>query len=306
MAVPTSRTKVKAEIRIDEEKCTGCGLCVSVCKDFGIEIENGKVRVNDHPFFGCIACGHCMAICPSDAIKIYGRTLSPDDLFDLPDKEKAATYEQLQSLLQRRRSIREFEDTAIDDELIKKILDAAKTAPMGLPPSDVNVLVLNTREKVHAFAKDFCSYLEGMKWFVSDWFLSLMRPFWGKSNDEMFKGFVKPLFHIYTENMRNGVNLVNYDAPLSIYFYGSPYTDPADPIIAATYAMIAAETLGLGACMIGGVHPLIQSGKRAKAFRRKQGIKYASREGLFVIFGYPQVKYEKGIRRTFASIEIKK
>jgi len=306
MAVPTSRTKVKAEIRIDEEKCTGCGLCVSVCKDFGIEIENGKVRVNDHPFFGCIACGHCMAICPSDGIKIYGRTLSPDDLFDLPDKEKAATYEQLQSLLQRRRSIREFEDTAIDDELIKKILDAAKTAPMGLPPSDVNVLVLNTREKVHAFAKDFCSYLEGMKWFVSDWFLSLMRPFWGKSNDEMFKGFVKPLFHIYTENMRNGVNLVNYDAPLSIYFYGSPYTDPADPIIAATYAMIAAETLGLGACMIGGVHPLIQSGKRAKAFRRKQGIKYASREGLFVIFGYPQVKYEKGIRRTFASIEIKK
>ena len=305
MAIPTSRTKVKAEIRINEEKCTGCGLCVSVCKDFGIEIENDKVKVNDHPFFGCIGCGHCMAICPSGAIEIFGRTLSSDDLFDLPDKEKSTTYEQLQFLLQRRRSIREFKETSVDNDLIKKILDAAQTAPMGLPPSDVNVLVLNSRDKGRAFAEDFCSYLEGLKWIVSNWFLFLMRPFWGKANDEMFRNFIKPLFHIYTENMRNGINLVNYDAPLAMYFYGSPYTDPADPIVAATYAMIAAETLGLGTCMIGGVHPFIQNGRKAKKFRKKQGIKFASQEGLFVILGYPQIKYKKGIRRTFASIEIK-
>lgn len=132
-----------------------------------------------------------------------------------------------------------------------------------------------------------------------------MRPFWGKTNDELFKGFVKPLFRIYTENMRNGINLVNYDAPLAMYFYGSPYCDPADPIIAATYAMLAAEALGLGTCMLGGIHPLIQNGKKAKLFREKQRIKYASREGLFVISGYPQVRYQKGIRRTFASVEIK-
>ena len=306
MAIPTSRTKIKAEIRIDEEKCTGCGLCVSVCKDYSLKIENQKVKVTGNPFFGCIGCGHCMAICPSGAIKIFGRTLSPDDLFDLPDNEKAATHEQLLFLLQRRRSVREFKDIPVENGLITKILEAASTAPMGLPPSDVNVLIFDTKDKVRNFAKDFCLYLEDMKWFVSDWFLSLMRPFWGKSNDEMFKGFVKPLFHIYTENMRNGVNLVNYDAPLAMYFYGSPYTDPADPIIAATYAMIAAETLGLGTCMLGAVHPLIQNGNKAKKFRRIQGIKYASREGLFVIFGYPDVKYKKGIRRTFASIEIKK
>ncbi len=305
MAIPTSRTKVKAEIKINEEKCSGCGLCVSVCKDYGLKIENMKAGVSNTSIFGCIGCGHCMAICPSGAIEIHGRTLSPKDLFDLPDKEKAASYEQLLSLLQIRRSIREFKDTPLGNDLIEKILDAAQTAPMGLPPSDVNVLVLSSKDKVRAFAKDFCTYLEGMKWFVSDWFLSLMRPLWGKSNDEMFRGFIKPLLHVYTENMQAGVNLVNYDAPLAMYFYGSPYTDPADPIIAATYAMIAAETLGLGTCMLGAVHPLIQKGNRAKQFREAQGIRYASREGLFVIFGYPQVKYKKGIRRTFASINIR-
>jgi nitroreductase len=173
---------------------------------------------------------------------------------------------------------------------------------MGLPPSDVNVLVFDTKEKNRAFAQDFCTYLEGMKWFVSGWFLTIMRPVWGKAADEIFRGFVKPLYKIYTEGMKEGKNLVNYDAPLAMYFYGSAYCDPADPIVAATYAMIAAESLGLGTCMLGGIHPLIQSGKKAKQFREKHGIKGKSREGLFVIFGYPAVTYRKGIKRTFALV----
>ena len=121
----------------------------------------------------------------------------------------------------------------------------------------------------------------------------------------MFKEFIKPLIQIYTGSMEKGIDYVTYKAPLAIYFYGSPFTDPADPIIAATYAMIAGESLGLGTCMIGGIHPFIQNGGRAKKLREKYGIKFKSREGLFVIFGYPKVKYSKGIRRTFASVDVK-
>ena len=302
MAIPTSRAKEAAEIRIDSEKCNGCGLCVTVCKDFSLEIENKKVQLSNTSVFGCIACGHCMAICPTGAIKIEGRTLSPNQLFDLPTKESAATYEQQLSLLQRRRSVREFQDRNVEPEVIEKILAAARTAPMGLPPSDVNVLILDSKEKNRAFVKDFCDYMNGMRWFVSGWFLALMRPFWGKANDEMFRGFVRPVFDIFPGYMNKGINVVTYDAPLTMYFYGSPFTDPADPIVAATYAMIAGESLGLGTCMLGAMHPLIQNGGKAKKFREKHGIKYASREGLFVIFGYPAVKYRKGIERTFASV----
>jgi ferredoxin len=304
MAIPTSRTKEPAEIKIIADLCNGCGLCVTACSDFSLALENGKAVQSKHPLFGCIGCGHCMAVCPSGAIEIHGRTMSPEDLFDLPPKDSAASYNQTLSLLQRRRSIRKFQNKPIESEIVQKILDAAKTAPMGLPPSDVSVMILDGKDQTRAFAKDFCNYLESMQWFVSDWFIALMRPFWGKSNDEMFKGFVKPLFKTYTEGMKEGKNLVNYDAALAMYFYGSPYTDPADPIIAATYAMIAGESLGLGTCMLGAVHPLIQNGKRAKKFREGHGIKFKSREGLFVIFGYPAVKFEKGIRRSFAGVTI--
>ena len=303
MAIPTSRTSVKAEVKIDPEKCTGCGQCVAVCKDFDLALEDHKAKVLDG-HFGCFGCGHCMAICPTGAIEVFGRTLSPADLFDLPPKEQAASYDQLLALLQRRRSLREFKETEVADEVIEQILNAARTAPMGIPPSDVHAMVLNSREKVRTFSEDFCDHLKSLKWFVSDWFLFLMRPFRSKATHTMFKDFIRPLFDAYIESMEKGVDLVSYDAPMAIYFYGSPYTDPADPIIAATYATIAAESLGLGSCMIGGIHPCIQNGKSGKVFREKYGIKFACNSGIYMVFGYPRVHYRKGIKRTLASDEV--
>ena len=301
MAIPTSRTKESAEISIDVNRCMGCGLCIEVCKSFNLVLENEKVISKDS-VYGCIGCGHCMAICPHEAIKISGRCLTPDDVLTLPKQQENASYEEVLNLSLHRRSIREFKDVSVEKEIIEKIIEVAKTAPMGLPPSDVNLLVFDTPAKVRQFAEDFCDYLAGIRWFVSGWFLTLMRPFWGKANDELFRGFVRPTIDLYLDNMNKGINLVNYDAPLAMYFYGSPYSDPADPIVAATYAMIAAESLGLGTCMLGAVHPLIQYGKGAQTFRHKYGIRYKSREGIFVIMGYPEVEYQKGIRRTFASI----
>ncbi|KGK82444.1 nitroreductase [Desulfosporosinus sp. HMP52] len=304
MSIPTSRTKESANILIDEKLCVGCGLCVEVCKGFNLSLQKGKV-ISINSVYGCIACGHCMTICPKEAIKISGRCLTSEDLFSLSKETKPPAYEEILNLFQQRRSIREFRAVPVEKEILEKVIEAAQTCPMGLPPSDVNLIVFDSPAKVRKFAEDFCEYLKGIKWIVSEWFLRLMRPFWGKANNELFRGFVRPTINLYLDNMEKGINLVNYDAPAALYFYGSPYSDPADPIVAATYAMIAAESLGLGTCMLGAVHPLIQNGKAAQKFRNSYGIRYKSREGLFVIMGYPKVEYDKGIRRTFASIDVR-
>lgn len=301
MAIPTSRAKEAAIVALNHDACTGCGLCVSVCKNFSLKLENDKAKLTATSLFGCIGCGHCMAICPNEAVEVRGRMLAPEDIFSAPT-QNATTYEQFFAMLQHRRSIREFLDAPVKTHLIDKILDAAKTAPMGFPPSDVNVLVLNSREKGKSFVQDFCECVRGVRWMTSSLFLAAMRPFWGKKNDELFRNFIKPMLAAFTNSLNEGVDIITYDAPLIMYFYGSPYADPADPVVAATYAMLSAESLGLGACMIGSIHPLIQYGRKARQFRQKYGIKYKSKEGMCVVFGHPAVVYNKGIKRTFASI----
>ncbi|HOY39725.1 MAG: nitroreductase family protein [Bacteroidales bacterium] len=303
MAIPTSRTKVNAEIRIDIDRCSGCGLCTQVCTDSNIVIANAKAKTTAGSVFGCIACGHCMAVCPENAISINGRTMSFSDLIPLSEKHKMANYDELLALMQSRRSIREFRDKNVDDDTIDKILEYASFSPMGLPPSDVHVIVFRGKDKVNAFAKDYSDFLKGMKYITSNWFITLMRPFWGKANDEMFRNFIKPAVNTFTKQMDCGRNMITYDAPLMFYFYGSPYIDPADPIIAATYAMHAGVSLGLGTCMLGAIHPFLQYGKNGKLFREKYGIKYKSREGLFLIMGYPKVHYHNGLKRSFAEVK---
>ena len=130
MPIPTSRTSENGQITIDNNLCNGCGLCVEVCGDQSLEMHNGKAIQSQTPVFGCFACGQCMAVCPRDAIVVEGRTLSANDIFPLAPGLERASYSQLLNLLQARRSVRKFKDKTVDKELIGKVVDAARTAPI--------------------------------------------------------------------------------------------------------------------------------------------------------------------------------
>ncbi len=55
-------------LRLDEEKCTGCGLCLDVCPHGVLARENGKVRVDTRD--ACMECGACARNCPASAIQV--------------------------------------------------------------------------------------------------------------------------------------------------------------------------------------------------------------------------------------------
>ena len=64
-------------IKIDEEKCNGCGLCIPNCPEGAIQIIDGKARLISDLF--CDGLGACIGHCPQDAIIIEKREAQPYD-----------------------------------------------------------------------------------------------------------------------------------------------------------------------------------------------------------------------------------
>lgn len=53
-------------IKIDEEKCNGCGACAAACHEGAIEMINGKAKLTREDY--CDGLGDCLPACPTDAI----------------------------------------------------------------------------------------------------------------------------------------------------------------------------------------------------------------------------------------------
>jgi Pyruvate/2-oxoacid:ferredoxin oxidoreductase delta subunit len=62
---------VRNIVKIDEAKCTGCGLCVTACAEGAIKIINGKAKLVSDTY--CDGLGACLGHCPEDAITIEQR-----------------------------------------------------------------------------------------------------------------------------------------------------------------------------------------------------------------------------------------
>lgn len=62
---------VRRIIRIDEEKCIGCGLCADACHEGAIEMIGGKAKLTREDY--CDGLGDCLPACPVDAISFEER-----------------------------------------------------------------------------------------------------------------------------------------------------------------------------------------------------------------------------------------
>lgn len=109
---------------IDRQRCIGCGKCVPDCVLGSIVLEEGKASIQG----GCIECGHCAAICPAGAVS------NPEyDMADVEERRSGLTIDAdaLVYTLKFRRSIRQYQPRAVEQEKLEKLVQAARYSATG-------------------------------------------------------------------------------------------------------------------------------------------------------------------------------
>ncbi len=186
--------------------------------------------------------------------------------------------------------------------MIQSIVRAAATAPMGVPPTDVEILVMDRRTDIEELLvevrKDYRGFLFIMGNPVTR---GIMRLVQGGPLYHALRSHVVPAARHALEEAEKDREYFSYEAPVLIIFHGDKYKVAIDQdcTIAASYASIAAHTLGLGACFSGLIPPIVE---RSAALRKRLAIPPDNRVCACLMLGYPSVKFKRAIPRSFKNV----
>lgn len=120
---------------IDRQKCIGCGQCIRDCFGFNLQMEENKAQVIGQ----CFQCGHCVAVCPVNAFQI---TDYPEEDIEEYGSEEEIAPEQLLHTIKLRRSVRSYQHKPVEQEVLRRILQAGRFAPTAGNAQDVSYIVI--------------------------------------------------------------------------------------------------------------------------------------------------------------------
>lgn len=136
------------------ETCISCGACAEVCPVDTIKIVDKKPQAVSS---FCIACGHCVAVCPVNAIDNEKNPLSAQK--QIPDNitfnEQTVYY-----LLRSRRSIRNFKDQVIPQDIIEQLIQIGTFAPTGSNSQGVSYMVVSGQDNIQKLADYTADWME--------------------------------------------------------------------------------------------------------------------------------------------------
>jgi len=300
-------------MKVDEERCTGCGLCIWNCPFRAWEMGDNRIPRQKQQY-ACFSCFNCMVACPVDAISIvdiyhvddgFWRTdphplpiKTPQEPFDAQGRlDKWTTVEEV--ILQRR-SVRNYKDEPVPESLIRRVLEAGRFAPSAGNCQPWKFIVVTNKALIKEMDEAIFNILSTLyNAYISD---------------EMVKGLVS----VYESNPIPGawdprVVLGGYatiarrdtppllNSPVVILIAGDDRAASGSMLnigICGQNMCLAAQSLGLGSCWVGFTHVL----NMVPSIMEKLGLKEPWRICNSIVLGYPRFKQQGIVAREFRPI----
>ena len=277
--------KDRCKFVVDKSKCIKCGKCINVCSGMVLQFgKDGYPEMKDFERFGwrgCWRCEHCLAVCPEGAISIFGK--KPEDSLPPPNDDMG---EQMSRLLVNRRSCRRYLDKNVESQIIDKILKALESAPTGGNSCNVEYTIIDDKDRVKAI-RDI-AYQDMEEQAKKHIYTSSFSDFYYKKMKESEK------------TVRNG-DLLFCGAPHLFIAHERCVGKWADDSrvncdVATTYFELIANSYGLGTIIMS--YPAEVLNELSPKAREMLNIPKDHYTKLIVGFGYPEIKYARGVQKT--------
>lgn len=279
---------------IDQEKCTGCGLCLTVCPDQTLSMLRGKAVASGDR---CLACAHCRAVCPTQAITVPGlehdlffHTFNADNGYLPPGQGDTP---QLVRLMLSRRSCRNYKNRALNPELLEDLARIGATAPSGTNSQGWTFTILPHRPAVETLGNLVAAYFARLNRQAANPLLRGLLSLLGKPA-------LANYYHRYHQTIAQGLreweeqghDRLFHGAPAAIIVGSRPGAScPAeDALLATQNILLAAHTMGLGSCLIGFA---VAAMAKAPKIQRALGIPDEEAIHAVIALGYPAETYQR-------------
>lgn len=269
-------------MQVDQEKCIGCKKCITDCLVRDIVLEEGKARIKNE---SCFKCGHCIAICPVNAVA--STEYEMDEVKEYEAENFEVPAENLLNFIKFRRTIRQFKQKKVEENKIKKIIEAGRFTPTGSNQQDVSFTVV--QNEIDTFRELILTNLNQKGKAILD----NLSP-----ETKKFEKYAKMWIKMYQDYQKGNVenDLLFFNAPLIIVVSAN---SPVNGALASANMELMANALDLGALFSGFT---IRGAKGKENLREFLQIKENKEIVTTLVLGYPDVKYLRTVPRKEADI----
>ncbi len=230
-------------IVIDPARCIRCNACVEECFEGVFTAgEEGAAPCAVRADL-CVSCGHCVALCAQDAIR--HPDFPPGSLRRVA-KEILPGPEALMELFRARRSGRVFQNRPVPQELVEKVIEAARLAPTGHNCQGTQYIVVQSGAELRQIADRTATFLRWSAFLLRN---PVIRGLYGLADRNGMKCAWDMVgsFETIAKAAKEGRDRVLRSAPCLLIFHADPalaYPDKSAQL-AVQNASLMCDSLGL-------------------------------------------------------------